>query len=108
MAQVQIAEVNVLVKPGEAIVPAAAVGLGPYTLRGSTANFDVYYDNSLGANGQGLADAVLSSCEQDFAQLQTWFGGIAAGRFPVYIDPGAFGAYHANCAATEMHCAAFG
>jgi hypothetical protein len=110
MAQVQVAEVNVLVQPGEmleAAAIAAGVALGPYTLRGSTANFDVYYDNSLAANGQALADAVLASCEQDLAQLQTWFGGIAAGRFPVYIDPGSFGAYHANCAATEMHCAAF-
>jgi hypothetical protein len=98
---------HVLVLPGQALTEAAPAALGPYTKRGNTANFDVYFDNSLGINGQGLADAVLSSCEQDFAQLRNWFGGINAGRFAVYIDPGTFGAYHANCAATELHCAAF-
>ena len=98
---------HVLVKPGQDISAAALPALGPYTLRGSTANFDVYYDDSLGANGKNLADAVLANCERDFTQLQTWFGGIAAGRFTVYIDPGTFGAYHASCAGTELHCAAF-
>ena len=101
-----IQELSVLVKPGVPITEAAIAALGPYTLRGSTANFDVYYDNSLGASGQALADTVLANCEQDFTQLRAWFG-ITAGRFPVYIDPGSFGAYHASCAATEMHCAAF-
>ncbi len=99
---------RVFTKTGEAVSIAALPALGPYTRRGSTANFDVYYDNSLGANGQTLADAVLANCEFDFAQLRGWFGGVAAGRFSVYIDPGSFGAYHANCAATEIHCAAFG
>ena len=86
---------------------AALAGLGPYTLRGSTPNFDVSYDNSLGTNGQNLADAVLANCERDLFQLRGWFGGVAAGRFAVYIDPGSFGAYHASCAATELHLAAF-
>src|SRR5260370_23497522 len=99
---------HVLVKSGESVEAAASVALGPYTKRGSTANFDVYYDNSLGTNGQHLADAVLANCEWDFFELRGWFGGVAAGRFSVYIDPGTFGAYHANCAATEIHCAAFG
>src|SRR5258706_1126322 len=98
---------HVLVKPGEPLLAAALAALGPYTNRGSTSNFDVYYDNSLGTNGQTLADAVLANCEQDFAQLRTWFGGVNAGRFAVYIDPGTFGACHANCAATDLHCAAF-
>ena len=99
---------HVLVKPGESVAAAALASLGPYTQRGSTANFDVYYDNSLGTNGQNLADAVLANCEWDLFELRGWFGGVAAGRFSVYIDPGSFGAYHANCAATEIHCAAFG
>src|SRR5258708_26254841 len=107
MTQTPHEQHSVLVKPGESIPAAALAALGPYTQRGSTANFDVYYDNSLGANGQTLADAVLANCEHDFAQLQAWFGGVAAGRFAVYIDPGTFGAYHASCAATELHCAAF-
>jgi hypothetical protein len=87
--------------------PKALVKLGPYTRRGGTANFVVFFDNSLGANGQNLADAVLANCEQDFAQLRNWFGGINAGPFAVYIDPGYSGAWHANCAATDLHCDAF-
>src|SRR5215469_3404740 len=98
---------SVFQKPGAAVPAAALVGLGPYTKRGSTTNFDVYYDNSLGANGQNLADAVLANCEWDLFELRGWFGGVAAGRFSIYIDPGSFGAYHANCSATELHLAAF-
>jgi len=72
---------SVFHKPGVAFPTAALVGLGPYTKRGSTANFDVYYDNSLGTNGQKLADAVLANCEWDLFELRGWFGGVAAGRF---------------------------
>ena len=79
---------HVFVKEGESVEAAAGVALGPYTKRGSTANFDVYYDNSLGTNGQNLADAVLANCEWDFFELRGWFGDVAAGRFSVYIDPG--------------------
>jgi hypothetical protein len=106
-AEKPVSSPHVLVKPGEALAADEPVGLGPYTRRGVTANFDVYYDNSLGTNGQHLADAVLANCEWDLFELRGWFGGVAAGRFSVYIDPGSFGAYHANCAATEIHCAAF-
>jgi hypothetical protein len=67
----------------------------------------VSYDNSLGVAGSNMANAVLANCERDFSQLQSWFGGIAAGRFTVFIDPGSFGAYHASCTATELHLAAF-
>src|SRR5215467_8501908 len=100
---------HVLVKPDQAEGELAAAPLGPYTLRGKTDHFNVYYDNSLGSNGQALADAVLARCEPDFAQLQALFGVTPGGLpFNVYIDPGTFGAYHASCAATELHLAAFG
>src|SRR6516225_4965854 len=102
-----VEQYSVFHKPGVSPTAAALAGLGPYTLRGSTPNFDVSYDNSLGTNGQNLADAVLANCERDLFQLRGWFGGVAAGRFAVYIDPGSFGAYHASCAATELHLAAF-
>lgn len=108
MSQVPVDRLHVLVKPEHAeTLPAALSTLGPYTLRNSTTSFDVSYDNSLGTTGQNLADAVLGRCEQDLQQLTTWFGGVAAGRFALFIDPGSFGAYHASCAATELHLAAF-
>ena len=106
-AEIPVEKYSIFAKAGASVPAAALAALGPYTQRGSTANFDVYYDNSLGTNGQSLADAVLANCEWDLTQLRGWFGGVAAGRFSVYIDPGSFGAYHANCAATEIHCAAF-
>jgi hypothetical protein len=98
---------SVFHKAGAEPLAEALVGLGPYTQRGTTANFTVYYDNSLGTQGQNMADAVLANCEWDLFKLRGWFGEVAAGPFTVYIDPGSFGAYHANCAATELHLAAF-
>jgi hypothetical protein len=81
-----------------------------YTFAGSTANFDVAYENTLNSGGQALADAILGRCEQDLSQLRSIFGGVSTGRFSVFIDagtpgqPGTPGAWHATCAATEIHC----
>jgi len=83
---------------------------GPYTKRGSTPHFNVYYENALGAAGPTLADAALATCEAEFFRLQGYFGGITPPSMPfnVYIVTNVGGAYHANCAATEMHCGADG
>jgi hypothetical protein len=103
---------RVLVKPGEAIptgAPRLAADGGPYTLRGNTTNFQVSYENALGANGPVLADAVLATCEADYTTLRTWFGGLTPAGLPftAFVVTGNFGAYHATCAATELHLAAF-
>lgn len=102
---------RVLVKPGQAIpagAPRMAADGGPYTLRGNTTNFQVSYEDALGADGPVLADAVLATCEADYASLRTWFGGLIPGGLPftVFVVTGTFGAYHASCAATELHVAA--
>jgi hypothetical protein len=100
------AHYSVLIEPHGAIPPV----LPPhavYTLRGSTANFDVAFDASLRSEGEALADAILGHCEQDLSQLRSFFGGVSAGRFRIFIDPGSFGAFHATCASTQIHCAAF-
>ena len=77
-----------------------------YINRGSTAHFVVYYDNAL-STGASLADAVLASCEWEYTMMKGWFGLTPAGLpFTVYIDVGSFGAYHANCLATAIHCGA--
>jgi hypothetical protein len=88
---------------------AAAVADETYTQQGATANFVVFYAASLGDNGPSLADAVLATCERDYAQLQTWFGNIAIANLPfnVFIKPGSGGASHATCADTSMFCDAF-
>jgi len=103
---------HVLVLPGGEIPadrPALAADGGPYTLRGSTPHFTVYFEDGLGAVGPTLADAVLARCEADYAQMRGWFGEITPGGLPfsIYVVAGSFGAYHASCAATEEHCAAF-
>jgi hypothetical protein len=77
--------------------------------RGNTAHFVVNYDDSLGANGPALADAVLGTCEQDYVRLQGYFGGLTPSSLPFVVDitPGSGGASHATCAATTMSCNAF-
>ena len=99
---------SVLVEPG-GVIPHIPFPLPPavYVLAGSTANFEVAYDNTLRSEGQALADAILGRCEQDLSQLRSFFGGASAGPFSIFIDPGTFGAYHFSCAGTEIHCAAF-
>jgi hypothetical protein len=89
-------------------MPLIAPSPAAYVLRGSTANFDVSYDDALGANGPALADAILAQCEQDLAKLRGFFGGVTTtGRFSIFIDPGAHGAYHYGCAGTGIHCYAY-
>src|SRR5712691_8606965 len=73
-AEIPVEQYSIFAKAGAPLPAAALAALGPYTQRGSTANFDVYYDNSLGTNGQSLADAVLANCEWDLTQLRGWFG----------------------------------
>jgi hypothetical protein len=109
-----------VVGPGRAIhdhVFAKEVGAGPgATLtpaiqinQGSTAHFVVNYDNSLGANGLALANAVLATCERDYEKLRGYFGEIVPSGLPFTINivPGSGGAGHASCAATTISCDAF-
>lgn len=90
--------------------PVADVQIGGETLRGTTAHFQVFFANSLGNAGATLADGVLARCEQDFSQLQGFFGGLNPGGLPfkVHIQPGSNGASHAGCSATDLFCDAFG
>lgn len=101
-----------------AVIPApapppetTAVG-GPaasFPLRGRTDHFFVYFDDSLGANGAALADALLSTCESDYGWMQTWFDDHTAGapEFHVYVRPGSNGAVHASCTSTTVYVDAF-
>src|SRR5437016_2488960 len=103
---------HVMVLPGHEISKAALSGPAVAaidTVAGSTAHFRVSFDSSLGTNGATLANAVLATCERDFAFLQRVFGGITPGGLPfdVRIIPGSSGASHAGCAATGLNCQAF-
>jgi hypothetical protein len=75
-----------------------------------TQHFIITYDQTLGQYGENLADAVLGTCEQDYALLQDWFNGITPASLPftIRIQPGSGGASHASCSATELFCDAFG
>jgi predicted nucleic acid-binding protein len=89
-------------------VPGPALGSG-FTQRNSTTHFVVYYETTLGINGQNLADAVLGTCEADYQKLQGWFGNINIGSLPfhVRIRAGSNGASHASCTSTDIYCDAF-
>jgi hypothetical protein len=90
---------------------ASAAALTPaiQVTQGSTAHFIVSYDNSLGANGAALANAVLATCERDYETLRGYFGEITPAGLPFTINivPGSGGAGHASCLATTISCDAF-
>src|SRR5437879_3501093 len=84
----------------------------PVVQEGQTAHFVVYYDPSLGPNGTSCADGELATCENDYAQTSTWFGGIDSPTLPLNVvlaalDPsgqGGGGAYHYGCSAVDLYC----
>ncbi len=71
-----------------------------------TPHYNITFDQTLGQNGENMADAVAANCERDYANLQYLFGGITPGNLPftIRIQPGSSGASHAGCAATELFC----
>jgi hypothetical protein len=86
------------------------------TVAGMTQNFIVYTDGT--PDGDAAAQAVLATCEADYAAVQSWFGGITlppgqdgddqttprtAQPMYVLMDPNAGGAYHYGCDATDIY-----
>src|SRR5205085_1804919 len=69
-----------------------------------TAHFKVSVDPGLGHNGSAVADALLQTCEQDYATLQAYFGGINPVSLPFHliVTSGTDGASHATCEATAL------
>lgn len=62
---------------------------------GQTAHYKIRYDNSLSqVDGLDRAIGLMSKCEQDFALMKQWFGGMDvkfAYRLPVHIANGSNG-----------------
>jgi hypothetical protein len=83
----------------------AAVPLAPQlTLAGSTTHFKIFFDNSLGTFGQTLANAMLATCEQDYARLKEYFA-VDPDNLPftvqiVPVTPGHGGGSHSGTAVT--------
>lgn len=113
--------IRIFAKPGgEAGLRAQIAGVAPRagfdypaTPRGSTANFNVYYDDTtLGANGAAIADGILAACENDYNVISGYFGGIVPPGLPFNIiiaaldssGQGGGGAYHYGCGAVELYC----
>ncbi|HXA35740.1 MAG TPA: hypothetical protein VNW26_05360 [Steroidobacteraceae bacterium] len=69
-----------------------------------TAHFQISVDSGLGAAGTTIANSLLTTCEQDFATLQSYFGGITPASMPFHliVTAGSQGASHATCAATAL------
>jgi hypothetical protein len=74
------------------------------THAGATPNFDVSYLTSLGQKGATLAQAILQTCERDYATLQQIFGGLTPHRLPfvVQVTSGSTGASHSSCLGTDI------
>ena len=70
---------------------------------GQTTNFVVFTDGT--PSGDAAAQAMLNSCEADYAAMQQRFQGLTPPSLPfyVYADPNAGGAYHMTCAGTDIH-----
>ncbi|MFL6604453.1 MAG: hypothetical protein ACJ8R9_24395 [Steroidobacteraceae bacterium] len=73
-----------------------------YVDRGKTTHFEVSYLASLGDSGIRIADAMLASCEMDYAKLSAWFGGVVPAGLPfqVRLTDDKTGASHPSCAST--------
>ena len=116
-----ISTVRILAKPGmeeplRAQLTRIAPRVGfdyPATMRGSTPHFNVYYDDTtLGATGATIADGVLATCENDYATIAGYFGGITPAGLPFNIiitaldssGQGGGGAYHWGCGAVDLYC----
>ena len=79
----------------------------PTVPAGQTDNFAVYYDPSLGHDGQTLAEWVLGQCEDDYSQLQEIFNGVIPQDslpFNIIIAENIPGAYHHTCQDTDIYC----
>jgi len=92
-------------KPRSAKTVAAAAGTSfdyPVAQVGVSGNVTVYYDPSLGSQGQSLATQLLSRVVAPYDDLQTAFG-IDGGKVNVIVAPlsgnndGSGGAYHYGC-----------
>ena len=75
------------------------------TLAGTTTHFQVYYQTGF-ANGPGIAQGVLATCERDYNAQTVFFSGLQIPTLPVniLIGSGIGGAYHYGCAATDLYC----
>src|SRR5260370_29052556 len=95
-----------LAEPKEALAvstPSTSV------LSGQTDHFRVYYDRQLGADGPTFADAILRSCESDYATLQAYFHGVTPNQLPfnIRLTTDSTGASHASCDATTLYIGAY-
>jgi hypothetical protein len=81
---------------------AFATGGDNYVQRGSTQNFSVAYLASLGALGITVADALLLTCENQYATMRGWFKGLTPDSLPfqVHVTDGKDGASHPSCKST--------
>ena len=74
------------------------------TTSGNTTHFEVSYLTALGSRGAALAQALLDSCERDYATLQAIFGGLTPKHLPFVVQVTAdnSGASHSSCMGTDI------
>ena len=107
--QVQRSERRVLVAEGSHRVglPIGRGDVPKAILRRSTVHFNVYADPALGRTGTIVANVVSATCENAYATIGGYFGGIALSTLPVNViisDLGGLGAYHHGCSGVDIYC----
>lgn len=93
---------HIFVRRGKKAVRHPRAKLQPHPKQ--TAHFKVSVDPGLGHAGSAIADELLKTCEQDYATLQGYFGGITPKLLPFHliVTAGSDGASHATCRATAL------
>lgn len=79
--------------------PAALLG-------GSSENFDVFYDGTLGERGRVISTSVLQRLERDLTSIGRYFEGITLPRFNIVLGrlPEDERAYHYGSNGTDLFC----
>ncbi len=101
-SQTESARAHVFAPRGKHVVVHPSARHRPHPKQ--TAHFTVSVDPGLGQAGSTIADALLQTCEQDYATLQGYFSGITPAALPFHliVTSGSDGASHATCQATAL------
>ena len=90
----------------EGAIPLAPTAPAAYTLRGSTANFDVSYDSSLGRTAK-LSPTPYWEAAKPISRIRRLFRNRQPRTVYRLHLPGARGRIHAGCSARGINCASW-
>jgi hypothetical protein len=68
-----------------------------------TKHFEIFADDSFGAAGRALCEAMALTVETDYQIYSSWFGGVEIDAFDLHANPGDDGASHFDCGARNIN-----